>query len=381
MAWSSGARPPTIRLPNHNPSSSRNRRPSLPRRRLFGRQRETSAAPIQPGSPADGPPAPAPPAADSNPILNLPVNSSEPGSEDSIGVRSEGRATRSEDVADRSFTPRSPNPEPRAANPEPSSESPIAWQVHETSNFRIYHCDPALAERAGAVAESVRTAQAKRWGSSAAGASWSPRCELYLYPTAALYADATGQPQRSPGISTMSTNEVRVLSRRMSLRADNPLLLTSTLPHEVTHIVLADLFVARPIPRWADEGLAVLAEPATERRHRQADLKEPLEGGRVFKVGQLMTMDYPAPEDWQLFYAQSVSLTQFLVEQGPPQRFIQFVRDSQRQGAEAALRDVYQIEGLAALQERWLTYARQHVAVDVASSRDPDTAPADVRRD
>ncbi len=277
-------------------------------------------------------------------------------------------------------------PAPSSALRAPSSqggegETAIAWQVHETANFRIHHCYPALAERAGAVAESARTAQAVRWGSTAAGTSWSPRCDLYLYPTARQYADATGQPERSPGISTMSTNEVKVLSRRMSLRADNPLLLTATLPHEVTHIVLADLFVAQQIPRWADEGLAVLAEPATEQRRRQADLKEPLDGGRVFKVGQLMTMDYPAPEDWPLFYAQSVSLTQFLVEQGPPRRFIQFVRDSQRQGAEAALRDVYQIDSLGTLQERWMTYARQHLTVDVASSRDADAGPADTRRD
>src|SRR5262249_3893321 len=160
-------------------------------------------------------------------------------------------------------------------------------------NFRIYHADPALGERAAAVAESVRTAQARRWGSTATRAPWTPRCDLYLYPTAGSYAKATGQPEMSPGLSTMSNNGVRVLSRRMSLRADTPVLLTTTLPHEVTHIVLADLFVAHTIPRWADEGLAVLAEPATEQRHRQADLKEPLDAGRVFEAGRLMAMDYP----------------------------------------------------------------------------------------
>ena len=257
----------------------------------------------------------------------------------------------------------------------------IAWQVHETPNFRIYHCDPALAEQAAAVAEATRTEQARQWKSTATRTPWSPRCELYLYPTARSYAEATGQPQMSPGISTMSNNGVRVLSRRMNLRADNPLVLTTTLPHEVTHIVLADLFIVQTIPRWADEGIAVLAEPAAEQHHRQADLKEPLDAGRVFKVAQLMTMDYPDPKDWRLFYAQSVSLTLFLVEQGPPERFIQFVRDSQRMGPEAALRDVYQIDGLAALQERWLDYARKHVAVNVASGRDAGTASDGVSRE
>ena len=153
------------------------------------------------------------------------------------------------------------------------SSAPIEWQVHETANFRIFHCDPALAQQAAAVAESVRTAQAKRWSSPAARPTWSPRCDLYLYPNPRSYAEATGQPEISPGISTMANNGIRVLSRRMNLRADNPLLLTATLPHEVTHIVLADVFVVQQIPRWADEGIAVLAEPATEQHHREADLR------------------------------------------------------------------------------------------------------------
>ena len=74
-----------------------------------------------------------------------------------------------------------------------------------------------------------------------------------------------------------------------------------------------------------------------------------------------MAMDYPDAKDWSLYYAQSVSLTRFLVEQGPPEQFVQFVRNSQ-QGVEVALRDVYQIGGLAELQERWLEYARRQMA-------------------
>src|SRR5262249_54814138 len=138
-----------------------------------------------------------------------------------------------------------PRNEHASRPPEPSGSNEsddISWQIHETPNFRIYRWAPELAERAAAVAESVRTAQAKRWGSTATRTPWSPRCDLYLYPTARSYAEATGQPETSPGISTMSNNGVRVLSRRMSLRGDNPLLLTTTLPHEATHIVLPALF-------------------------------------------------------------------------------------------------------------------------------------------
>ena len=335
---------PQPRAPSQTQPPSQAQPPA--RRRLFGRSR--GPVPAEPPAPAANPAEVLPPLPASDQLI-LPGDPARPDATDRpVDDPKAGRAPAS--VGGES-TSRLDDARQATGADDPADAGPIAWQVHETPNFRIYHCDPVMAERAAAVAEAVRTAQARRWGSAATREAWSPRCELYLYPTAKSYAQATGQPEQSPGLSTMSNNGVRVLSRRMNLRVDNPLLLSTTLPHEVTHIVLADLFVVRTIPRWADEGLAVLAEPAAEQHLRQADLKDPLEAGRVFKVGRLMTMDYPDTKDWRLFYAQSVSLTVFLVEQGPPERFIQFVRDSQRIGTEAALRDIYHIDGLDTLHE------------------------------
>lgn len=333
------------------------------RRRLFGRSRasqEPSGPPAAP--PSSGPASPSGSGLEPDGTLSLPGDLSRSVGP-SKGPGSPGRAVR------------------LGLDDDQANAGRIAWQVHETANFRIFHRDPELAERVAATAEAARSAQVKRWGSPAAGSAWSPRCELYLFPDRRSYAESTGQPENSPGISSMSNDGARVLSRRMNLRADNPRLLTATLPHEVTHIVLADLFVTRMIPRWADEGLAVLAEPASEQHRRQADLKGPLDSGRVFEAGQLMTMDYPEPKDWKLFYAQSVSLTRFLVDQGPPERFIQFVRAAQRLGPEPALRDVYQIDGLSALQERWLAYARSQAPENVAIRPGAEAKADAVRRE
>jgi hypothetical protein len=38
------------------------------------------------------------------------------------------------------------------------------------------------------------------------------------------------------------------------------------LPHEITHVVLADRFNTKPMPRWADEGMAVLTEPVEKKQ-------------------------------------------------------------------------------------------------------------------
>lgn len=262
----------------------------------------------------------------------------------------------------------------RAAEAAPASPLPLSWHVRETANFRIYHTDPAQAEKAAQAAEAVRAQQARRWGSSAVRTPWSPRCDVYLYPTPRDFAQMTGQPETSPGFSTMGVNGNRIVARRVNLRADHPQLLTAILPHEVTHVVLADLFTQQQIPRWADEGMAVLAEPRAEQSSRASELTEPLKEGRVFKLSELMAIDYPNAEAWNLYYAQSVSLTQFLVEQGSPEQFVAFVRGAQRKGVENALRESYHIEGFAELENRWQSFARRQAAEITASSREASEA-------
>ena len=223
--------------------------------------------------------------------------------------------------------------------------------------------------------------QARRWGSPAARAPWSPPCDIYLYPTPGDFARLTGQPETSPGFSTMGVNGNRIVARRVNLRADHPQLLTAILPHEVTHVVLADLFTQQQIPRWADEGMAVLAEPKAEQVSRASELNDPLKEGRVFKLSELMAIDYPSAEAWNLYYAQSVSLTQFLVEQGSPERFVSFVRGAQRKGIEIALRESYQIDGFAELENRWQTFARRQAAEIATSSRDTPSTLNGIKRD
>jgi hypothetical protein len=272
----------------------------------------------------------------------------------------------------------------RAPAAPPSTPSPSSarigtsvgrWQTLDTANFRIYHADPTLAGKVARAAESARLQQSKRWGSPASRATWSPLCEIYLYPSAKQYSQMTGQPEDSPGFSTMGMNAGQIISRRVNLRTDHPGLVQAVLPHEITHVILADFFTQQQIPRWADEGLAVLAEPADEQQRRAADLVGPLNANRLFAVDVLMTMDYPDNRYWSLYYAQSVSLSRYLVEQGTPAQMVQFIQTSQQEGYEPALRRVYKIDGFRDLQDRWLAYARSHAqvaATATATATGPD---------
>ena len=91
-------------------------------------------------------------------------------------------------------------------------------------------------------------------------------------------------------------------------------------------------------------------------------------------------MDYPDGKFWALYYAQSVSLTRFLVEQGTPAKFVQFVQRAQVNGVEPELKRVYGIDGYAELQGRWTSYARSRSSESTASASDPVTnSPATIK--
>jgi hypothetical protein len=108
-------------------------------------------------------------------------------------------------------------------------------------------------------------------------------------------------------------------------------------------VVLAGMFGPYHVPRWADEGIAVLSEPKDKiDAHRRNLLKNHREG-LLFGLKELMEMEnYPQQQTRVgAFYAQSVMLADFLAKQRGPRVLPEFVKDGLRQGYEAALRKHY----------------------------------------
>jgi hypothetical protein len=77
--------------------------------------------------------------------------------------------------------------------------------------------------------------------------------------------------------------------------------------------------------------------------------------GEQFSAAELMnSKDYPEARRIGTFYAQSISLVEFLSSQkGGHQEFIRFLRDGIENGYEAALRRHYGINDFNDLERRW----------------------------
>lgn len=229
------------------------------------------------------------------------------------------------------------------------------WARAESPNFRLCHNQPReFAEQVLRAAELARTAASEKWAGRGHG-EWKPACDVFLYATAAEYAKATGKPADSPGHATYQVKAGAVVGRRLDLRADEPNLLACVVPHEATHLVLGDLFADAPLPRWADEGIAVLAEPRARLDRFTRTLNSNRRQGRLIPLEKLLGKDdYPDAAHITAFYVESVSVVDFLVAEKGPQTFVQFLRDASKTGLEAALQKHYECGGVAALQERWL---------------------------
>jgi hypothetical protein len=229
--------------------------------------------------------------------------------------------------------------------------------VAQTVNFHILHRgDAEYAGRVARTAERTRETMSRQWFGKAPPA-WARPCDIYLYPTAREYFEQTGAPPASPGHTRVQDDDGRVVSREIHLHGQGELLLRTVLPHEVTHAVLAGHFGAHRIPRWADEGVAVLSEPREQVAEHLRDLSRWRDDGALFGARELVEMqDYPAPYRVGAFYSQSVSLVRFLSGLKGPEVFTRFLRDGLEDGYAPALRRHYGW-GLAELDGRWQRYA------------------------
>jgi tetratricopeptide (TPR) repeat protein len=238
------------------------------------------------------------------------------------------------------------------------------WQVAETSHFRIFHNQSReFVEQVAQIAEQTRVQMSQKWFGATAR-PWQTKCEIYLHASGKEYSHKTGVHGQSPGHSRIESNDAsgEVVARQIELRCDNPDLLPAVLPHETTHVVLAGQFGRHPVPRWVDEGVAVLTEPAHKVSLHLKNLSKFQQQQTLFHVRELIELrDYPHPERIGPFYAQSVSLVDYLTRERGPLVFCKFVQDGLAQGYESALRKHYNIQSYSELQSHW----SQHVLANL----------------
>jgi len=241
---------------------------------------------------------------------------------------------------------------PEASETLASVSTRGGWFLVETPNFRIWaRLDRQQSVELAKRCEIVRGELRRKWLGDTALAAWNPKADVVVHASTDDYRRVLGTASDgSSGCVTIRVDHGRVVQRRIDLCSGAAGWSSSSLPHEMTHLVLADRFPGRHLPRWADEGMAVLAESQAKRSERRRAAEEVRRIGRVLPISQVMFLEaYPPSDQRAAFYAQSAALVEALVARGGPERFFTFLETAMRNGNARALKDVYGIEDISAL--------------------------------
>jgi hypothetical protein len=227
-----------------------------------------------------------------------------------------------------------------------------AWSLAETTNFRIYHKDDKkLVEQVARALEESRMRAYRKWVGEVED-NWRPKCYVYL-------DDAKGELSKSlHGVRGYTRKGGIGLSvrRYVRVRTRDDGLISSVLPHEVTHAVMFGEFGDDEAPSWAHEGMAVLMQPHHDRDRLFDVLLRAYKKNGLFSAGRILEIeDYP-DADVDLFYAESASLVEYLTHLRRPTVFVAFMRDALKRGYDKALQEFYGIENIADLEKRWKAY-------------------------
>jgi len=247
------------------------------------------------------------------------------------------------------------------ADPESSRQTPgtvavNGCQWHATSpnfavrNFHASHDARQVAE----YCERWRYKLQKYWIAADQDA-WATKCEVVIHAgsTSYLAAAGSGAGQTFGSSLIKFSNDKQVARRLIDFRGDSAHGLAAV-PHEMTHVVLADLLGGRQPPRWADEGMAILADTHEKQMLHERDLTQGIANRAAFRVAELMTLEsYPQPARIPAFYGQSASLTACLAKRDDPAKFVEFLRRSLDDGYDKALRDIYHLDNVARLEQLW----------------------------
>lgn len=238
-----------------------------------------------------------------------------------------------------------------------------------TPNFVVQAPTPEIAQRVGQLAEHYRREKALEW----LGYELPP----WNVPVPIRVVVLPGSPG---GATSYQPIDGQIFDMHMTVQGPLERIYQSVLPHEITHTVLVSHFRC-PLPRWADEGAAVLSEDEPEKRRHDQLVRQSLAQGRAFRLRVLFHLrDYPSNGmDIMTLYAQGYSVVRFLVETGGRATFLAFLTEGMRRGWDSAVQKVYQCRNIEELEERWLSWMRGQHATPVPQlagpARVPDTSP------
>jgi hypothetical protein len=107
----------------------------------------------------------------------------------------------------------------------------------------------------------------------------------------------------------------------------------------------------------------MLAESQSERHRQRLFAAQLIRAGNEIPLRKVLSLGEYPPSQSQLraFYAESLTLTEFLIEEAGRKRFLKFVRQGERDGWNRAISEHYRFDDVEALESAWAAWVKRSV--------------------
>ena len=182
------------------------------------------------------------------------------------------------------------------------------------------------------VAREAEVSLARIAGMILTSQEYAHSVDIYVWPTRTEYrANAVDAPEWAGG-SFSITRDAGTIVRRIDLTQCDPdgrlqtIMLDRVLPHEMCHLVLQECFGDSPCPLFLNEGLAMLSEFTTDNERLLAAGAAACSKDRI-PLAELLILERDGVDRATvvIFYAESLSVTEFIRSRLSPEQFRTFL--------------------------------------------------------
>ena len=240
----------------------------------------------------------------------------------------------------------------------------LDWKEKKSKHFVLKYTEPMTNRQAGhmlSAAEKYYSSINQKIGFVRYHNfwTWDERAQIVIYPSRESFIKDTNQPEWSQGSAVPHHEGLN--ARAIFSYYNSPNFREGILPHEIAHLIIKD-FIGdlTHVPIWFNEGVAQIQE-STKKQNAAKVVRNLKNKGGLIPLKQLHVLDIrfaKAPLLVLTFYAQSVSIVDYMINAYGSGRFAQLCRELKSgKTFEEALRVSYRtiFDSLDDLEKKWLS--------------------------
>ncbi len=231
------------------------------------------------------------------------------------------------------------------------------WTEYKRQHFIIFYNEAPMdfVKTVEKMAEDYYTEISQNMGFVRyRGWNWDERAKIYIFDNDDHYTKVGKNARWSHGMASPKDKIIRTYPAAHGF-------FDTTLPHELAHIIFREFIGFRSyIPSWFEEGIAMYQERA-KRWGVDDVVREAMKEGKFLSIDELTQIRLTSNTDVntvQLFYAESASITKYIMSEFGKHRFVRLCRKLKSGiSFEDAFKTVYvRFKNFDALNRSWINY-------------------------